>query len=460
VDHVVVVGAGLAGVRSIEALRAHGFTGRVTLIGEEPHRPYDRPPLSKAVLLGETDSTVVDSDLDALNVRLSLGTAAKGLRAGVLETTEGELEYDGLVIATGTTSVRLRGEGRQHVLRTIDDALELRSRLVPGARIVVIGAGWIGAEVATAAAKEGCRVTVLEAGQAPLAVALGPAAGAFTAPWYGEAGVELRLGASVASVDPDAVVLTSGERIPADTVVTGVGVRPAIEWLRGSPVELGDGVLVDEHLRTSLPNVVAVGDCANWWSRRFGRRLRVEHWDTALGAPDTAAATLLGEEAVYDPVPYFWSDQFGRMVQYAGHHGGGHPSPGHQAGGHLGHPGAGQPGGLQPGGVQPGGVQPGGVQSGIGTPADGRPGGGAPGGGGEPGNATPDDLRMILRGDPAADRKWSICWLTGEDRLAAILTVDRPRDLVQGRRLVEAGRRVRPDKVADLGVPLRDCALP
>ncbi|WP_433215693.1 FAD-dependent oxidoreductase [Microtetraspora malaysiensis] len=165
-DHVVVVGAGLAGIRSIEALRAHGFAGRITLIGEERHRPYDRPPLSKAVLLGETDSTVVDSDLDALDVRLLLGTAAKGLGAGVLETTEGELAFDGLVIATGATPIRLRGEGRQHVLRTIDDAIELRSRLVPGARVAVIGAGWIGAEVATAAAKAGCAVTVVEGGEA------------------------------------------------------------------------------------------------------------------------------------------------------------------------------------------------------------------------------------------------------------------------------------------------------
>lgn len=390
-DHVVVVGAGLAGVRSIEALRAHGFAGRITLIGEEPHRPYDRPPLSKAVLLGETDSTVVDSDLDALDVGLSLGTSGKGLRDGVLETTEGELRYDGLVIATGATPIRLRGEGHQHVLRTIDDALELRARLIPGARVLIIGAGWIGAEVATAAARAGCSVTVVEAAGSPLASALGGTVGAYTTPWYGEVGVELRLGAMVGSVDPDGVTLMSGERITSDVVLTGVGVRPAVDWLKGSAVEVGDGVIVDENLRTSLPNVVAVGDCANWWSRRFGRRLRVEHWDNALGAPDTAAATLLGEQAVYDPVPYFWSDQFGRMVQYAGHHGG--------------------------------------------------------------------STRLVLRGDPKTDPKWAACWLTGDDRLAAVLTVDRPRDLVQGRRLVEAGRRVRPDHLADPGVPLRDCGM-
>ncbi|WP_036321577.1 NAD(P)/FAD-dependent oxidoreductase [Microbispora sp. ATCC PTA-5024] len=389
-DHVVVVGAGLAGVRSVEALRAHGFAGRITLIGEERHRPYDRPPLSKAVLLGETDSTVVDSDLDALDVRLCLGAAAKGLREGVLETTEGELEYDGLVIATGATPVRLRGEGRQHVLRTIDDALALRERLVPGARVAVIGAGWIGAEVATAAARAGCAVTVVEAGETPLAAALG-AVGGHTIPWYAQAGVELRLGAKVGTIDADGLTLMSGARVKADVVVTGVGVRPAVEWLKGSAVEVDNGVVVDEHLRTRLPGVVAVGDCANWWSRRFGTRLRVEHWDTALQAPDTAAAALLGEDAVYDPVPYFWSEQFGHMVQFAGHH--------------------------------------------------------------------PAAERVLLRGDPRGEGKWAACWLTAGDRLAAILTVDRPRDVVQGRRIVEAGHRLDPARLTDPSVPLRDCIM-
>jgi len=389
VDHVVVVGGGLAGVRSVEALRARGFAGRITLIGEERHRPYDRPPLSKAVLAGETDSTAVDSDLDALDVTVRLGTAAKGLRDGVLETTEGEIEYDGLVIATGATPIRLRGEGRQYVLRTIDDARALRERLTPGTRVAVIGAGWIGAEVATAAARAGCAVTVIEAAEAPLAGALGPEVGAYTIPWYAEAGVELRLGAPVGSVDPDGITLMSGTRVRADVVVTGIGVRPAVDWLKGSGVAVDNGVLVDEHLRSTLPNVVAVGDCANWWSRRYGRRMRVEHWDTAISAPDTAAATLLGEDAVYDPVPYFWSEQFGRMVQFAGDR--------------------------------------------IGAE------------------------RTLLRGDPRTDAKWAVCWLTAEDRLAAILTVDRPRDVVQGRRIAERGQRLDPRRLTDPSVPLRDC---
>jgi 3-phenylpropionate/trans-cinnamate dioxygenase ferredoxin reductase subunit len=273
------------------------------------------------------------------------------------------------------------------VLRTIDDALTLRARLVPGARIVIVGAGWIGAEVATAAAKAGCAVTVVEAADAPLAGAL--PVGHHTIPWYAEAGVELRLGAMVGTVDPGGLTLVTGEKIAADVVVSGVGVRPAVEWLNGSAVALDNGVLVDEYLRTTLPNVVAVGDCANWWSRRFGRRMRIEHWDNALHAPDTAAAALLGEAAIYDPVPYFWSEQFGRMVQYAGHHA---------------------------------------------------------------------DSYVLQRGDPRGE-KWAACWLTSTNRLSAILTVDRPRDLLQGRRLIESGQRVDPVRLADPGVTLRDCTV-
>ncbi|ACZ85742.1 NAD(P)/FAD-dependent oxidoreductase [Streptosporangium roseum] len=386
-NHVVVVGAGLAGVRSVEALRARGFGGTITLIGEETHRPYDRPPLSKSVLLGETDSTVVDSDLDALEVDFRAGVAAKGLREGVVETTEGELAYGGLVIATGARPIRLRGDGPQHVLRTIDDALELRALLTSGTKVAVIGAGWIGAEVATAARRAGCEVTVVEAAGVPLSAALGPV-GAHTVSWYAQAGVDLRLGTAVASVDQGGLTLADGSTVEAGVVVTGVGVRPSVEWLAGSGLELENGVVTDEHLRTSLPDVVAVGDCAAWWSRRYGRRMRVEHWDTALGAPDVAVAALLGDDAVYDPVPYFWSEQFGHMVQYAGHH---------------------------------------------------------------------DGESLVLRGDPATDAKWAVCWVAEDHRLTAVLAVNRPRDLVQGRRLIERGQRLDVDRLADPAVALRDC---
>jgi 3-phenylpropionate/trans-cinnamate dioxygenase ferredoxin reductase component len=387
-DRVIVAGGGLAGIRAVEALRAKGYEGGLTIVGAELHPPYDRPPLSKAVLTGDTDDTSVGADFERLRCEALLGHRATGLRPGdhVLETTAGELGYDGLVIATGATPIRLPGTGTQHVMRTIDDARALRAGLVPGARVVIVGAGWIGAEVATAAAKLGCVVTVIEAADTPLAAAIGPEIGALTVPWYAEAGVELRTGVKVASIDPGGLALAGGGWIDADEIVVGVGVRPEVGWLASSGLDLGGGVAVDASLRTSRPEIVAVGDCAAWWSTRYGRRLRVEHWDTALNAPEVAAASLLGQDAVYDAVPYFWSEQFGRMVQYAGHH--------------------------------------------------------------------PVAARMVYRGDPAS-AKWAACWLTG-DRLDAIVTVDRPRDLVQARRIITAGTPVDIDLITDPEVPVRN----
>ncbi|MFD0902691.1 NAD(P)/FAD-dependent oxidoreductase [Actinomadura sediminis] len=405
-ERVVVVGGGLAGVRAVEALRRKGYEGGLTLVSAERHRPYDRPPLSKAVLAGESDDTTVDADWDALRCELLLGERATALRpaepgrGGVVATTAGDLPFDGLVIATGATPITLPGGGRQHVVRTIEDARELRGLLVPGARVAIVGAGWIGAEVATTAAKRGCAVTVVEAADTPLANALGPEAGALTAPWYAEAGVELRTGVKVAEVDDRGLVLAADGtpgRIDADAVVVGVGVRPDLGWLAGSGLLLERGVVTDASFRTChegaehgapgtpRPDIVAVGDCAAWWSSRYGRRLLVEHWDTALNAPEVAAATLLGEDAVYDAAPYFWSEQFGRMVQYAGNHAA--------------------------------------------------------------------SERMIRRGDPDGP-KWALAWLTG-DRLDAILTVDRPRDLVQARRAIASGASVDPGALADPDVPVR-----
>lgn len=397
--NVIIAGGGLAGVRAAEALRAQGYGGELTLLSAEDRPPYDRPPLSKAVLTGATDDTTVETDWSALNCALRLGVRATGLRlaagaagaaggtaAGTVETTAGEFPFDGLVIATGATPIRLPGPGPQHVVRTLDDALRLRDRLVAGRRIVIVGAGWIGAEVATTAAAKGCEVTVVEAADTPLAGVLGAEIGARTMPWYAAAGVTLRTGVKVAAVETDGLALADGTRIAADEVVVGVGVRPEIGWLAGSGIETGRGVLTDASLSTGHPGVVAVGDCAEWWSRRYGRRLLVEHWDTALNAPETAAATLLGTPAEYDAVPYFWSEQFGRMVQYAGHH----------------------------------------------TATD----------------------RLVLRGDPQQP-KWAACWLAG-DRLQAVLTVDRPRDLVQARRIIAAGGSVDVAAIADAAVAVRN----
>jgi len=319
---VAVVGAGLAGLRTIEELRAKGYPGRVTLIGAETRPPYDRPPLSKKLLAGELDDTSLRADLDSLDIDARLGEVATKLRPGVLSTDTGEHEFDALVLATGAAPVRLPGPGPQHVLRTLDDALKLRELLQPRTRLCVVGAGWIGAELTTAARRRDCQVTVLEAAATPLAAAVGPDIGAITATWYEEAGAELRVGQQVASIEDGGVALGGGDWVAADVVVTAIGVRPAVAWLDGSGVDLDNGVAVDARLRTTMPGVFAAGDCASFWSQRYGRRLRFEHWDVALHQPEVVADGLLGGGASYDPVPYFWSEQFGRMVQYVGWHGG------------------------------------------------------------------------------------------------------------------------------------------
>jgi 3-phenylpropionate/trans-cinnamate dioxygenase ferredoxin reductase component len=388
--HIVIVGAGLAGLRTAEELRGRDYGGQITLIGAEARLPYDRPPLSKKLMTGALDDTTLRPDLDALGVEPRLDERAVALAGGVLATDHREYAFDVLVLATGASPVRLPGAGRQHVLRTLDDALELRKLLVPGAALAIVGAGWIGAELATAAAQLGCQVTVVEAAPAPLAASIGADVGTLTIPWYAAAGVDLRLGQGVDEVQPGGLALAGGAWLPADVVVAAVGVRPEVSWLTSSGISLDNGIAVDGRLRTSLPHVLAVGDCAAFSSARYGRRLRFEHWDVALHAPEVAAATALGATAEYDPVPYFWSEQFGRMVQYVGHH----------------------------------------------TPAD----------------------RLILRGDPAAER-WAAAWLSGE-RLAALLAVGIPRDMLQARRLMEASSRVDPARLADPKIPVRDCAVP
>jgi NADPH-dependent 2,4-dienoyl-CoA reductase/sulfur reductase-like enzyme len=388
--HIVVVGAGLAGLRTIEELRGRDYAGQVTLVGAEPRLPYDRPPLSKKLMTGELDDTTLRRDLDSLDVQVRLAERAVALADRVLATDGGEYAFDALVLATGASPVTLPGDGRQHVLRTVDDALDLRKLLTPGTSLVIVGAGWIGAELATAAAHLGCQVTVIEAGEAPLAAAIGTEIGGLTAGWYAAAGVDLRLGQGVESVQRGGLALVGGGWQAADVVVTAVGVRPEVSWLAGSGIAVDNGVAVDEQLRTSVPGVFAAGDCTAFMSARYGRRLRFEHWDVALHAPEVVAANVLGGAAVYDPVPYFWSEQFGRMVQYVGYHGG----------------------------------------------AD----------------------QTVWRGDPAAER-WAVGWLA-DGRLAALLTVGLPRDLLQGRRVIGSGSPVDPARLADPRIPVRDCVRP
>jgi NADPH-dependent 2,4-dienoyl-CoA reductase/sulfur reductase-like enzyme len=389
-ERTVVTGAGLAGFRTVEELRRRGYSGQLTLIGAEDRPPYDRPPLSKRVLTDGIDPSL-NADFASLDADFRPGETALAVEAPAakLITNRDKYAFDHLVIATGSVPVTLPGPGPQRVLRTYDDALALRALLRPGLRLAIVGAGWIGAELATAAAAAGCQVTVVEAGPAPLAGALGAAAGARTAPWYEQAGVELRTGTAVESVERGGLALAGGW-LAADEIVTAVGVRPAVSWLAGSGLVLDNGVAVDPGLRASLPGVYAAGDCAAFASLRFGVRLRVEHWETALHAPEVVAANIAGGAEVYDPVPYFWSEQFGRMVQYAGHH----------------------------------------------AAAD----------------------RLVWRGDPDA-ATWSACWLSGDmRRLTAVLTVNRPRDLLQGRRLIAAGAEVDAARLADPAVAVKDAA--
>ncbi len=388
-EQIVIAGAGLAGLRTVEELRAAGYQGALTMIGAENRPPYDRPPLSKQLMTGAVDDTTLRQELDSLDVRLRLGERALGFADGSLRTEAGGYPFDRLVIATGARPIVLPGPGRQRFLRTVDDALALRATLTPGTRLAIIGAGWIGAELATAAAPRGCQVTVVEAAPTPLAAALGPEIGARTVPWYEQAGVELMTSTAVESVEERGLRLAGGGWLPADEIVTAVGVRPEVGWLADSEVRLENGVAVDEYLRSSVPGVYAVGDCAAFWSHRFGRRLRTEHWDGALRAPAVLAANLTGGSEPYDPVPYFWSEQFGRMLQYVGHHAG----------------------------------------------AD----------------------RLVWRGDPAG-AKWGACWLNKEDCLMAVLTVDSPKDLTQGRRLIESGTPVDARQLADPAVPVRAAA--
>ena len=307
-QRIVVVGGGLAGFEAARALRTQGFTGELVMLAAEAVPPYDRPPLSKDVLAWRDVNLYFDVSVIA-DFDVRLGTPATGLEPGVVITESERLECDGMVIAVGADPIALPGTT---TLRTLNDAHALRDSLEMGAEVTIIGAGWIGAEVAFAAAENGCSVTVYEMADTPLSAALPRDLGLRTVQWYDQLGIDLRLGERVDDV-------TS---LGADVVLAGLGARPATGFLEGSAVERRpeDGaIIVDERLQTSLPGVVAAGDCAAWWSGRYGKRMRVEHWDTALHAPVVAASTLLGvDSSPYDPVPYFWSDQFGHTIQFLG----------------------------------------------------------------------------------------------------------------------------------------------
>ncbi|MET7391927.1 FAD-dependent oxidoreductase [Dactylosporangium sp. NPDC005572] len=328
---IVVVGASLAGLATARALRAEGFAGELVMVGDEPHRPYDRPPLSKEFLAARDGPAQLSlaAEGEDLGLRWRLGTRAVGLAGHtVLLDVGAALAFDGLVVATGARArddlpgARLPGV---HLLRTLDDAVALREDLRRGGRVAVVGAGFIGSEVASTARALGCDVTLVVASDAPLRAALGRFAGA-VADLHDRHHVEVLTGGRATEVRRDgprpAVHLADGRRVPADTVVLGLGAVPAVSWLRGSGVRIGDGVLCDAAGATSRPGVVAVGDCSAWFDPALGRHHRVEHWTSARERGAVAARTLLsGGRAEPRPQrpPYLWSDIHGRRIQLAGH---------------------------------------------------------------------------------------------------------------------------------------------
>jgi NADPH-dependent 2,4-dienoyl-CoA reductase/sulfur reductase-like enzyme len=334
-DHIVIVGASLAGLRAAEELRHLGHDAPITIVGDEPHRPYDRPPLSKQVLAGtkppeSTELLVTSGTVDDLGLDWRLGQSATGLDVAnrtVLLGGGERLSYDGLVIATGASPKRLPGTDHLEnvrTLRTLDDCLAIRDALdAAPARVAVVGAGFIGAEVAATCRGRGIDVTLIEALPVPLERGLGPQMGAIVAEVHRDHGVDVRLGVGVVLIEgadrAERIRLTDGTVIDVDLVVIGIGVTPNTGWLEGSGLTIDNGIVCDATC-TAAPGVVAAGDVARWYNDRFGEVMRVEHWDNAIAMGTHAARALLAGSAAsaFRPVPWFWSDQYDRKIQLAG----------------------------------------------------------------------------------------------------------------------------------------------
>jgi 3-phenylpropionate/trans-cinnamate dioxygenase ferredoxin reductase subunit len=329
----VIAGAGLAGAKAAEALRSEGFEGRIVLIGDEPELPYERPPLSKDYLRGESpreQARVHEAGFYAdHDIELLTGTAVTDLNAAERDVTlsTGErLAYDRLLLATGSEPRRLSVPGAEldgvHHLRTFADSDAIAAALKPGARAVIAGGGWIGMEVAASARQKGLEVTIVELEDVPLSRALGREAGLIYARLHREHGVELHTGVAVARVEGEGrverVVLADGRALDADLLVCGLGAIPRTELAQRAGLAIENGVICDASLQTSDPHVFAAGDIANAEHPFYGRRVRVEHWANALNQPEVAARAMLGKPATYDKLPYFFSDQYDAGMEYRG----------------------------------------------------------------------------------------------------------------------------------------------
>lgn len=331
VRRIVVVGGGPAAHRCVMELRKLGFAGSVTMVAAEPVPPYDRTLLSKDNLAdgGQAPAAMaLPGTYESLDVTVLLGRAAVGLdsRERVVRLSDGtQLGYDRLVLGVGGAPILPRALAAPGVLtmRVAEDVPAARDALERSRHVVVIGGGFIGGEIAAAATGFGCGVSLVEACDVPLGSVLGSEVGALVADLHRSKGVDVRCGAPAESVTEEAggyrVVLGDGSELRCDSVVVGVGMRPDTEWLQPSGIEMNGAILTDAECRTSLPGVLAAGDCARWWSTRYGAYCHVEHWDTAGKHGAAAARAALGRPARFDPIPFFWSDQYDVKYQWAGH---------------------------------------------------------------------------------------------------------------------------------------------
>jgi 3-phenylpropionate/trans-cinnamate dioxygenase ferredoxin reductase component len=331
----LIVGASLAGAKAAEALRGQGFDGRLIMIGAEPEHPYERPPLSKDYLMGkaERDSIYVhppqwytDQDVD-----LRLGVAVTGIdRSGhrVTLADGGHVDYSKLLLTTGSAPRRLTVPGADLdgvlYLRSVQDSDRIRAAFTDASRVIVIGGGWIGLETAAAARVSGAEVTVLEMAGLPLLAVLGAEVAQVFADLHRDQGVDLRTGVQVAEITgtggrADGVRLADGSRVPADVIIVGVGIAPSTELATDAGLEVDNGIKVDAGLRTADPDIYAAGDVASAFHPRLGKHIRVEHWANALNQPETAAKSMLGQDAAYDRVPYFFTDQYDLGMEYSGY---------------------------------------------------------------------------------------------------------------------------------------------
>lgn len=323
---IVVVGAGLAGLRVCDQLRLKGYTGTLTLVGKEEALPYDRPPLSKQILTGAWEpekATFLDADgFKELGVELKLGVSAIGLGVWTVHLSDGtQVRTDATIIATGAVPRRLPAQPDDVLtLRTLEDSLAIKEKLVPGSSLLIIGGGFIAAEVATAARAAGVTVTVLEAASQPCTRQFGEEAAGLVGRLFAEAGVDLRTDALVTRfVDAQTVEIEGGDKISADTVLVSIGSEPDVSWLHGSGLPIGDGVLAGGTGRVPpLPMVWALGDSTSWWDQPRRGYARSEHWTSATDQAQMVAADVLLTDTPELAPPYIWSDQFGLKIQVLG----------------------------------------------------------------------------------------------------------------------------------------------